>query len=250
MSADPRPTALVTGGARGIGRGIATVLARRGDDVVIADLDLELATATAAELDAEAPGRVRAVRIDVADIAGARATLEAVDAESPLTTLVNNAAIAFSAPIAEVTPDAYDRVMGINVRGTFFLVQAALGLMVPRGTGSVVNVCSTSSFTASTTDMTVYDTSKAAVRMITQAAAKEVARSGVRVNGVAPGTLETELTRPLLDADGFASLAQNRIPMGRLGRPEEIGEAVAYLSSDAAAYVTGHVLVVDGGWLA
>lgn len=249
MSADPRPAALVTGGARGIGRGIATVLARRGDHVVIADLDEELAAATAKDLVALG-GDARAVRIDVSDVEGAAATLAAIDAETPLSTLVNNAALAFSSPIGDVTPAAYDRLMNVNVRGTFFLVQAGLRLMVPRGTGSVVNVCSTSSFTASTTDMTVYDTSKAAVRMITQAAAKEVARSGVRVNGVAPGTLETELTRPLLTDEGFASLAQDRIPVGRLGRPEEIGEAVAYLSSDAASYVTGHVLVVDGGWLA
>lgn len=249
MCADPRPTAFVTGGARGIGRGIATVLARRGDHVVIADLQEELAAAAAAEL-RDAGLSASSVAIDVSDVEAAAAVLAAVDAETPLTTVVNNAALAFSAPIGEVTPAAYDRLMDVNVRGTFFLVQAALRAMVPRGTGSVVNVCSTSSFTASTTDMTVYDTSKAAVRMITQAAAKEVARSGVRVNGVAPGTLETELTRPLLTEEGFASLAESKIPVGRLGRPEEIGDAVAFLSSDAASYVTGHVLVVDGGWLA
>jgi NAD(P)-dependent dehydrogenase (short-subunit alcohol dehydrogenase family) len=249
MSAEPRPTALVTGGARGIGRGIATVLARRGDHVVIADLNAEQAEATAAELRADGLS-ASGVAIDVSDVEAAGAVVDAVDAETPLTTVVNNAALAFSAPIAEVTPTAYDRVMDVNVRGTFFLVQAALRVMVPRGTGSVVNVCSTSPFTASTTDMTVYDTSKAAVRMITQAAAKEVARTGVRVNGVAPGTLETELTRDLLTQEGFATLADTRIPVGRLGRPEEIGDAVAFLSSDAASYVTGHVLVVDGGWLA
>ena len=249
MCADPRPTALVTGGARGIGRGIATVLARRGDHVVIADLQEELAAATAAELRG-AGLSASSVAVDVSDVEAAAAVLAGVDAETPLSTVVNNAALAFSAPIGDVTPAAYDRLMDVNVRGTFFLVQAALRAMVPRGTGSVVNVCSTSSFTASTTDMTVYDTSKAAVRMITQAAAKEVARSGVRVNGVAPGTLETELTRPLLTEEGFASLAESKIPVGRLGRPEEIGDAVAFLSSDAASYVTGHVLVVDGGWLA
>ncbi|WP_320671792.1 SDR family NAD(P)-dependent oxidoreductase [Patulibacter defluvii] len=246
MSAD---VALVTGAGGGIGAGIAAVLARRGDHVVVADIDEGRAAETAAAIAADG-GSARAVRIDVADVASAAATLAAVDAETPLTTLVNNAAVATSGPMVDVRPEDYDRVMGINVRGTFFLVQAALRAMLPRRRGSIVNVCSTSSFTASTSDMTVYDTSKAAVRMVTQAAAKEVGGSGVRVNGVAPGTLRTALTTPLLDDDGFARLERQRIPLGRLGEPQEIGQAVAFLSSDAASYVTGHVLVVDGGWLA
>lgn len=247
MSVDP--TSLVTGGAGGIGTGIARVLAERGDHVVVADLDEQRAAEVAAAIVADG-GSARAVRLDVSDVEGAAATLAAVDAETPLTTLVNNAALATSGPLAEVRPEEYDRVMGVNVRGTFFLVQAALRAMLPRGTGNVVNICSTSSFTASTSDMTVYDTSKAAVKMITQAVAKEVAGSGVRVNGVAPGTLRTSLTSALLDDGQFENLAQTRIPLGRLGEPHEIGDAVAYLSSDAASYVTGHILVVDGGWLA
>ena len=98
--------------------------------------------------------------------------------------------------------------------------------------------------------MAVYDASKAAVRMLTQAAAREVAVTGVRVNAVAPGTVETDLTLGLATIGELAALAASRVPMGRLGLPEEIAAAVAFLSSDAASYVTGHVLVVDGGWLA
>lgn len=242
-------TSLVTGGGGGIGSGIARVLAHRGDHVVVADLDEQRAAEVAAAIVADG-GSARAARLDIADVEAAAAGLAAIDAETPLTTVVNNAALATSGPITEVRPEEYDRVMGVNVRGTFFLVQAALKAMLPRGAGNVVNICSTSSFTASTSDMTVYDTSKAAVKMITQAAAKEVAGSGVRVNGVAPGTLRTSLTSALLDDGGFANLEQTRIPLGRLGEPHEIGDAVAYLSSDAASYVTGHTLVVDGGWLA
>lgn len=247
MSVDP--TSLVTGGGGGIGSGVARVLARRGDHVVVADLDEQRAGEVVAAIVADG-GSARAVRLDIADVEAAGDVLAAIDAETPLTTVVNNAALATSGPITDVRPDEYDRVMGVNVRGTFFLVQAALKAMLPRGAGNVVNICSTSSFTASTSDMTVYDTSKAAVKMITQAAAKEVARSGVRVNGVAPGTLRTSLTSALLDDGGFANLEQTRIPLGRLGEPHEIGDAVAFLSSDAASYVTGHILVVDGGWLA
>ena len=113
-----------------------------------------------------------------------------------------------------------------------------------------MTVCSTSGFTASTGPMTVYDASKGAVRLLTQAAAREAAGSGVRVNAVAPGTVETDLTLALASSAELAELARERVPLGRLGRPQEIAAAVEFLSSDAASYVTGHVLVVDGGWLA
>ena len=140
--------------------------------------------------------------------------------------------------------------MAVNVRGVFFVVQAAVRALVPRGRGSVVTVCSTSGFTASTGPLAAYDASKGAVRLLTQAAAKEVAPSGVRVNAVAPGTVETELTLGLASGEELQTLGRERVPLGRLGRPEEIAAAVAFLSSDAASYVTGHILVVDGGWLA
>ena len=140
--------------------------------------------------------------------------------------------------------------MAVNVRGVFFVVQAALRAMAPRGAGSIVTVCSTSGFTASTGPMAADDASKGAVRLLTQAAAREAAASGVRVNAVAPGTVETDLTLGLASAAALADLGTNRIPLGRLGQPHEIAAAVVFLASDAASYVTGHVLVVDGGWLA
>jgi NAD(P)-dependent dehydrogenase (short-subunit alcohol dehydrogenase family) len=246
MSAEVPPTSLVTGAARGIGLGIATVLARRGDDVVLADVD-PLAEGSAAALRAEG-FKARAIRLDVTDVGDVRRTIAGIDRATPLGTLVNNAGIGFDSPVAEVEPADFDRLMAINVRGLFFCMQAALRAMVPRGAGSVVNVASTSSFTASTGPMILYDASKATVRMFTQAAAREVAPSGVRVNAVAPGTIGTELVRAL-PAERIARLTDERIPMRRLGEPREIGEAVAFLSSPAASYVTGHVLVADGGWL-
>ena len=113
-----------------------------------------------------------------------------------------------------------------------------------------MTVCSTSGFTASTGPMTVYDASKGAVRLLTQAAAREVAPRGIRVNAVAPGTVETDLTLALASPEQLESLGATRVPLGRLGRPEEIAAAVVWLASDAASYVTGPVLVTDGGWLA
>ena len=235
-SAEPRG-ALVTGGARGIGRAIALALAASGHEVVIADLDV-------AGVDG------RAVELDVADVTRVREVVAAVDAELPLRTVVANAGVAFAKPLVDVEPDEFDALMRVNVRGVFFVVQAALRAMAERGGGSIVTVASTSAFTASTGPMTAYDASKGAVRLLTQAAAREAAPSGVRVNAVAPGTVETDLTRALASREQLEALARQRIPLCRLGRPAEIAAAVAFLASDAASYVTGHVLVADGGWLA
>jgi NAD(P)-dependent dehydrogenase (short-subunit alcohol dehydrogenase family) len=192
----------------------------------------------------------RAVELDVTDVDAVREAIARVDAETPLRTVVCNAGVALRRPLVEVEPEEYDRLMAVNVRGVFFVMQAALRALVPRGAGSVVNVASTSAFTASTGPMAAYDASKAAVRMLTQAAAREVAASGVRVNAVAPGTVETELTRGLATREQLADLARERVPLGRLGTPAEIAAAVVFLASDEASYVTGTTLVVDGGWLA
>lgn len=248
-SAETARGALVVGGAKGIGRAIARTLAERGDDTIVADVD----EAAAAECVAELRGdglTARHVVLDVTDVAHVRTVVAAVDAETPLGTVVANAGVALRRPLVDVEPAEYDHVMDVNVRGVFFVVQAAIRAMTPRGRGSVVTVCSTSGFTASTGPMTVYDASKGAVRLLTQAAAREAAGSGVRVNAVAPGTVETDLTLALASSAELAELARERVPLGRLGRPQEIAAAVAFLSSDAASYVTGHVLVADGGWLA
>jgi NAD(P)-dependent dehydrogenase (short-subunit alcohol dehydrogenase family) len=208
-----------------------------GLDVVVADVDVSGVEG-------------RAVELDVTDVDAVREAIARVDAETPLRTVVCNAGVALRRPLVEVEPEEYDRLMAVNVRGVFFVMQAALRALVPRGAGSVVNVASTSAFTASTGPMAAYDASKAAVRMLTQAAAREVAASGVRVNAVAPGTVETELTRGLATREQLADLARERVPLGRLGTPAEIAAAVAFLASDEASYVTGTTLVVDGGWLA
>jgi NAD(P)-dependent dehydrogenase (short-subunit alcohol dehydrogenase family) len=248
-SADIPRTALVTGGAKGIGRAICHALAAAGDAIVVADLDLAAAEDCAGSIRA-AGGEARAVALDVTDVEAVRAVVAEADRVSPLRAVVANAGIAFARPLVDVEPDAYDLTMGVNVKGVFFTVQAAARAMAPRGGGAIVTTCSTSGFTASTGPMTVYDASKGAVRLLTQAAARELAPLGIRVNAVAPGTVETELTLGLATAEQLAALGDTKIPLGRLGRPEEIAAAVVFLASDAASYVTGHVLAADGGWLA
>ncbi len=246
MDSGSSDNALVTGGARGIGRGIAERLARRGDTVFIADIAGHEATAT--ELCAEGLD-VRPVGLDVSDVDALAETVERIDRETPLSTMVNNAGIGWIRPLMEVTPEDFDRLMAVNLRAVFFGIQAAAKVMIPRGAGCIVNTASTSAFSASTSPMVPYDTSKGAVRMLTIAAAKELAPYGIRVNAVAPGTVKTDLVRSVLGESRAAEQAGELIPLGRLGKPSDIGAAVDFLSSPGASYVTGHVLVVDGGWL-
>jgi len=241
-----RNGALVTGGARGIGRGIAERLARRGDTVFIADIAGE--AETAAGFRAEGLD-VHPLRLDVRDVGAIGEVVERVDREVPLATMVNNAGIGWIRPLVDVSPDDFDALMAVNLRGVFFGIQAAAKVMIPRGAGCIVNTASTSAFSASTSPMVPYDTSKGAVRMLTIAAARELATHGIRVNAVAPGTVDTDLVRSVLGESRAAEQTGTLIPLGRLGQPTDIAAAVDFLSSEAASYVTGHVLVVDGGWL-
>lgn len=248
-SSQPTWAAFVTGGASGLGRAVCHRLAARGDQVVVADRDLAGASATARAIVA-AGGRADAVALDVARADEVRAAMAAADAAHPLTTVVNCAGIARHTSILDPDLTDFQATFAINVQGSYLVLQAAAALMVPRGKGNIVNICSTSSFTASSTPMIAYDMSKAAVRMMTAAAARELGPTGIRVNAVAPGTMDTPLMRGLVaDAEDLSGLAHARIPLGRLGNPAEVAQAVAFLSSAEASYITGHVLVVDGGWL-
>ncbi len=241
--------ALVTGGGRGLGLAICRRLARDGAPVVVTDVDAEVVAEAVAALCGEGL-RAEGDVLDVADPASVEAVIARWDDALGLATVVNNAGVAFASPLAETAPERWDRLMAINLRGPFLVIRAVAPRMVARGSGAIVNVASTSSFTASSQPMAAYDVSKAGVRMLTQSAARELGPHGVRVNAVAPGTMDTALVRALFPDAPAEELIGSRIPLGRLGDPAEIAEAVAFLADPAAAYVTGHVLVVDGGWLA
>jgi NAD(P)-dependent dehydrogenase (short-subunit alcohol dehydrogenase family) len=242
--------AFVTGGASGLGRAVCRRLAARGEHVVVADRDAAGVAGTV-DLVRRDGGSAEGVVLDVTDADAVRAAVAAADAAHPLRTVVACAGIARPTSALDDDLAAFDATMAVNVRGAYVTVQAAAAVLVARGTGSIVTIGSTSSFTASSTPMLAYDMSKAAVKMLTQAAARELGPLGVRVNGVAPGTMDTPLMRGLgADDEALGTLAAARIPLGRLGSPEEVAEAVAFASSPEASYLTGHVLVVDGGWLA
>ena len=244
-----RAVSFVTGGANGIGRTIVGALAARGDTVFLADLDVAAAESAASELSSQGLD-VRAYGVDVTDVDAFTAAIEAADREAPLTVLVNNAGIGFAASLFDTTPELFDQLMAVNLRASFFGLQAAARVMRPRGSGSIVNLSSTSGFASSSSPMLAYDTSKGAIRRLTASAARELAPLGIRVNAVAPGTIDAGITLALTpERAALDDLVARRIPLGRLGTGEDIATAVAWLTSSAASYVTGHTLVVDGGRL-
>ena len=239
---------LITGAAQGIGAGIAWAYGKAGYRVIAADLEGSPLQDTVRGLVAEGFNVAHAF-VDVTDVDSLSRQIEEIDQNNPLSTVVANAGVAVEKPFAMVTETDFDQIFSVNVKGTYFTMQAAFRCMVNRGSGSIIAIASTSSFTASTGQMSIYDSSKGAVRSLVGAVAKEVAPTGIRVNAIAPGTIATQLTRRLATDTQLQHLALSKIPMQRLGEPNEIGQACVFLSSDAASYVCGHTLVVDGGWL-
>jgi len=240
-------TAVVTGGARGLGRGITLALLAAGADVVSlgrSPLPDDLAD-TAAALGR----RLTAHALDLADTAAITTTAQDVLGEHRVDILVNNAGVQDRYPAVEFPLEAWDRVLDVNLRAVFQLCQLFGGPMLDRGAGAVVNVASLLSFQGGIT-VPAYAASKGGVAQLTKAFCNEWAGRGVNVNAVAPGYMDTELNSALLADPVRSEQISVRIPAGRWGRPEDVGNVVVFLASPAAAYVHGQVLAVDGGWLA
>lgn len=239
--------AIVTGASRGIGRAIALGYAEAGADVAIAarsEADLET---LAKEI--EATGR-RALVLptDVTD----RAQLEEMIARTlrelgRLDILVNNAGgTRFVAPITALRPDGWDKALNLNLSSVFHATQLAAQVMVERGGGSIIQIASVAGLMGAQ-GLSFYSAAKGGVRLMTQAVAKELAESGVRVNSIAPGWVATDLNAMMRSDETTSGLITQTIPMRRWGRAEEIVGAAIYLASDASSFVTGATLVVDGG---
>ena len=194
---------------------------------------------------------VIAHQVDLTDLGAIAAMVDAAIAwRGELDILVNNAGVDVPGSVLEATVDEWNLQLDVNLRAPFFALQAAARHMVERGSGKIVNTVSTSGFASSSTPNSIYDLTKGGLRQLTISAAVELAPFGVNVNGVAPGTVATELTTAVLDTPEKLARATARIPRGTFGRPADIAAAVAFLASDDADYIHGHVLVVDGGWLA
>jgi 3-oxoacyl-[acyl-carrier protein] reductase len=237
-----RPVAVVTGAARGIGRGIASVLAREGARVVVADLDFEAAQRTAAELGQGA----LAVAADVTDRSSVEAlAAAAVEAFGRVDILAANAGIYPSTALASIDDALWDRVMGINVKGALHAIQACTPAMLARGYGRIVLTSSITGPVTGQVGFAHYGASKAAMLGLMRSAAVELATSGITVNAVMPGNIETPGLAET--SEEHQRLMFSSIPMGRFGTAEEVGWAVRFLASPEAAYVTGQTLIVDGG---
>ncbi len=239
--------AIVTGGAKGIGRGIAARFVEAGARVVIADLDDEVGTSAAKELGAEFH------RVDLASAHEPEAMIdETVARLGRVDILVNNAGIYPFKPALEMTPDEWDRVQSINVRGLFVASRAFARAAITRGGGGViVNIGSIDSLHPSGVGLAAYDTSKGGVLMFTRSFALEVAPHGIRVNMIAPGGITTEGVSAAQGSMPTDLISQflARVPMGRWGEPDDIATMALVLSTPLSQYMTGAAVVVDGGRL-
>ncbi|HZE34420.1 MAG TPA: SDR family oxidoreductase [Actinoallomurus sp.] len=237
-------TALVTGARTGIGRGIAAGLARAGADLVLHghhdDLD---------EIEEEVVRAGRHARRWVLDLSDPARVAEAATSLPPIDILVNNAGIIRRGPALSQSAADWTDVLAVNLDSVYFLTRAVGAGMVERGSGKVIMVASLLSFQGGI-NVAGYTASKHAVAGLTRALANEWAPHGVQVNAIAPGYIVTNNTDALRSDDEREAEIRARIPAGRWGRPEDLAGAAVFLSSPAADYVTGHILAVDGGWMA
>jgi NAD(P)-dependent dehydrogenase (short-subunit alcohol dehydrogenase family) len=240
--------ALVTGAARGLGREFALGLARHGADLVVCDILPELE-----RIKPEIEGLGRRVLIrqtDVCRIPEIHAMVnEAVRVFGHIDILINNAGMNIPQWAVDVTEEAWDRVINLNLKALFFCSQAVGKVMIAQRKGKIINVSSTMG-SVGLERRAAYSSSKAGVNLLTKVLAIEWAPHNVNVNAIAPTFVETPLSKPMFEEKGFRESVLREIPLGRIAQPKDITGAVIYLASEASNMVTGHVLLIDGGWTA
>ncbi len=237
--------AIVTGGSRGIGRGIALELGKRGATVIVNYKGKADAAQEVVELIKAGGANALAVQADVGSVEGSEALIKAaLDSFGKLDILVNNAGTTRDNLIMMMKPEDFDTVIETNLRSTWLCSKAAVKTMMRKRYGRIINITSISGI-AGNAGQTNYSASKAGIIGLTKALAREVASRGITVNAVAPGFVLTDLTKDL--PEDITKQLNANIPLGRWGAIEDVAYSTAFLASDEAAYITGHVLVVDGG---
>ena len=238
--------ALITGGAQGIGKTISEELVQNGAHVVLGDLNLEGAQATAEAINNNG-GSASAVKIDVSNPAEVKQVFDSIlKDKKPIDIMINNAGITRDGLMVRMKEADWDRVLNINLKGTFLCSQQAAKQMMKQKSGAIVNIASIVGVMGNFGQAN-YSASKAGVIGLTKTLAREVASRGIRVNAVAPGFIDTEMTR-VLDESVRQSLIE-QIPLAKLGLPEDVARCVAFLVSDRSSYITGQVINVNGGML-
>lgn len=240
-------TAIVTGGARGIGKAIALTFVREGAKVAIVDFDQEGALALREEIERR-QGEAIAIPCDVSKSIEVNAMVEQVrKAFGRIDILVNNAGIIRRGTIETVTEEEWDRVIEVNLKGTFNCSKAVVEIMKQQRYGKIINVSSIAGKMGDITSAPGYGPSKAGIDALTKTLARQLAPYGINVNGVAPHAIETEMSAQWSEERRKEIIAS--IPLGRLGKPEDVAEAVLFLASDQASFITGEILDVNGGAL-
>lgn len=242
-------TAIVTGAGTGIGKAVAFGLAQAGANIVLIGRRLDKLKETEKDISAT-DSRTLALSGDVADLGfHARVVSETLNRFEKIDILINNAAVLYKGPIEETTEDIWDATMNINLKGNFFLAIAVGREMMKRKKGKIINILSNCSFVAEH-GIGAYCVSKGGLLMITRCLATEWGPHGIQVNGIGPAFVRTPMNDPVLADPHFVEWSVNRIPLHRMGGPDEMAGAAIFLASDASSFVNGAVIMVDGGFTA
>lgn len=240
-------TALVTGGSRSIGRAIAIGFAREGADVAVNYATQEAAAREVAREIQALGRRALVVQADVADARQVEAMIrQTIQAFGRIDILVNNSGITMRTPFLELTEEIWDRVIDVDLKGTFLVSHGVAKHMIAQGGGVIINTSSISSDIAQP-ELTHYQAAKAGVYMLTRGLAFELAPHGIRVNAIEPGTIETDINRARLADPQVRAARLAKIPLGRFGEPEDLVGAAVYLASDESSFATGSAIRIDGG---
>jgi NAD(P)-dependent dehydrogenase (short-subunit alcohol dehydrogenase family) len=242
---------IITGGGRGLGAALASGFAAAGARVVIGDQDEQTAQASAAGI-RERGGTALAARCDITSAPDVQALVDlTLQTYGQLDVLVNNAGINIPKPAEELAPEEWNRIVGVNLTGTFLCCQTGGTVMLRQGAGCIINICSVHGHVGSYVHKAAaYNASKAGIINLTRSLALEWGERGVRVNGISPGALRTELMAKRLANEAYVQRTLDRLAIKRIGTPEDIVGTAIFLASPAAGWLTGQILAVDGGWLA